>query len=382
MTRIIADWLESHPAQSVAALLNTAGHHALFVGGCVRNTLLNEPVADLDLATDAHPPHVLALAEAARIRAIPTGIDHGTVTLVVDAVPVEVTTFRRDVETDGRRAVVAFSTDISEDAQRRDFTMNAIYCDAGGQIVDPLNGLPDLQNRAVRFVGDPTARVREDYLRILRFFRFHAWYGQNGLDQDGLDACARNAGGLAKVSAERIGVEMLKLLAAPNPAPVTAAMAQSGVLAALLPGADPAPLTRLIDLYPHADAVLRLACLGGEDVANRLRLSRADTRRLGLLHDHASGGASPAALGHHLGEVDGLAALALRAAWLEQRVSPGDQAKVEQAARAIFPVTAQDLMPEFQGPALGARLDQLRAAWIGSDFAMSRRDLLTLPQPR
>lgn len=378
-TRIEADWLRSEPAQRAAKLLREAGHQALFVGGCVRNALLGAPVADIDMSTEAHPPAVMALAKAADIRAVPTGIDHGTVTLVIDGTPIEITTFRKDVETDGRRAVVAFASRIEDDAMRRDFTMNALYCDADGVIIDPLGGLPDLEQRAVRFVGDADARVREDYLRILRFFRFHAWYGADGIDPDGLDACARNADGLAKVSAERIGVEMLKLLSAPDPAPSVAAMGQSGVLATVLPGADPEALTRMVHLGPEADPIARLASLGGEDQVNRLRLSRADARRLVLLRDAAAGGAPPGALGFNLGETDGAAALALRSAWLETPLSKEAAALVRHGSTQRFPVTAKDLMDTYSGAALGARLEQLKTAWIASDFQMTKAELLALP---
>jgi poly(A) polymerase len=174
MTRLSAEWLNSAAAKTSAGILNDAGFLALFVGGCVRNTLLNAPVNDLDLSTDATPDRVTKLAVAAGIKVIPTGIDHGTVTLIIDNTPVEVTTFRKDVETDGRHAVVAFATDVADDAARRDFTMNALYAGIDGVVVDPLDGLPDLNARLVRFVGHAQDRVREDYLRILRFFRFHA----------------------------------------------------------------------------------------------------------------------------------------------------------------------------------------------------------------
>lgn len=240
MTRIVADWLR-HPATlAVCDAIETGGHRALFVGGCVRNALMGEPVSDLDISTDAMPERVMQLARHAGLKAIPTGIEHGTVTVVSGGIPHEVTTFRKDVETDGRRAVVAFSDRVEDDAARRDFTMNAIYADSDGQILDPLNGMPDLKARYVRFIGKAQDRIREDYLRSLRYFRFHAWYGDEvaGLDPDALSAIASNLEGLEGLSRERVGAEMLKLLAAPNPAPALAAMRSTGALAQLLPGAD------------------------------------------------------------------------------------------------------------------------------------------------
>ena len=238
MERIDAVWLKSRATQTVFALLEDAGHQVFAVGGCVRNALLGAPVRDVDLSTDAHPERVLGLAISAGLQAIPTGISHGTVTVLSDGVAFEVTTFRRDVETDGRRAVVAFSDRIEDDARRRDFTMNALYCDRSGKLRDPLGGYPDLVSRRVRFIDDANARIREDYLRSLRYFRFHAWYGDpgEGFDPDALDAIARNVDGLNSLSEERVGAEMKRLLEATDPAPAVAGMRVTGVLPALLPG--------------------------------------------------------------------------------------------------------------------------------------------------
>ncbi|MGA1761162.1 MAG: CCA tRNA nucleotidyltransferase, partial [Paracoccaceae bacterium] len=238
--KITGDWISQAACQSVCALLNRHGFAAYFVGGCVRNDLLGAPISDLDISTDARPEIVMDLAQAAGIRAVATGIDHGTVTLVIDGRPFEITTFRNDVETDGRHAKVRFSTNIADDAARRDFTMNALYADAAGNIIDPLGGLGDLRARHLRFVGIPQDRIREDYLRILRFFRFTAYYGDPdlGFDADALDAIARNLDGLPKLSRERVGSEMTKLLSALDPAPAVAAMRACGVLTALLDGAD------------------------------------------------------------------------------------------------------------------------------------------------
>jgi poly(A) polymerase len=383
MTTLSAEWLHGPAAQAVAAALEAGGHQALFVGGCVRNTLLGAPVTDLDLATDARPGRVSALAEAAGLKAVPTGIEHGTITVVHDHAPIEVTTFRADVETHGRHATVRFSGDVSEDAHRRDFTMNALYADARGTVLDPVGeGLADLAARRLRFVGDARARVHEDYLRILRFFRFHAWYADpaGGMDAEALAACAEGAEGLARISAERIGGETKKLLAAPDPAPAVAAMARAGVLAQILPGADPDPLARLVHLAPgRHGAILRLAALGGEAAPERLRLSRAETRRLEVLRGAATGAAGPGELAWRHGAATARDALALRAALLGTPLPDGAEAEIAAGAGAVFPVTAADLMPEWQGPALGARLKQLERAWIASGFTADRATLLALP---
>ncbi|MGR3290820.1 MAG: CCA tRNA nucleotidyltransferase, partial [Paracoccaceae bacterium] len=207
MTRIAGEWLDNPDTQAVLALLSDAGHQVYFVGGCVRNALLGAPVSDIDIATDATPDRVTRLAESAGLKVIQTGIDHGTVTIVSGAIAHQVTTFRKDITTDGRHAVVAFSDNIVDDARRRDFTMNALYADAGGAVTDPLGGLDDLTHARIRFIDDANARIKEDYLRSLRFFRFHAWYGDpsEGLDAEALAAIAGNLEGLASLSKERVG---------------------------------------------------------------------------------------------------------------------------------------------------------------------------------
>jgi poly(A) polymerase len=378
--RVAGDWLDHPGTQALCAALEAAGHQALFVGGCVRNALLREPVGDTDLATDATPETASSIAQDAGFKVVPTGIDHGTVTVVVDGTPHELTTFRRDVETDGRRAVVAFSTRIEEDARRRDFTMNALYADRHGTVIDPLGGLTDLLARRVRFVGDPETRIREDYLRILRFFRFHACYGdpEQGLDPEGLAACAALSSGLETISRERIGAEMRKLLAARDPAPAVAAMAQVGILRLVLPGAETRALAPLVHLdAAHSPRWLRrLAVLGGEDPATALRLSRAEVRDLAALRAALADAGSPAALGWRLGLTLARDAVLARAALMEAPLPARWQADIDRGARARFPVTAADLMPGLQGEALGARLKQLEARWLASGLAASKEDLL------
>ncbi|MEP1942651.1 MAG: CCA tRNA nucleotidyltransferase, partial [Sulfitobacter sp.] len=204
-----APWLTSNSARSVYDAVAAAGHQVFYVGGCVRNALLGAPVSDVDMATSATPEQVIHLSKQAGLKPVPTGIDHGTITVVADGIGYELTTFRRDVQADGRRAVVAFSEDIRDDARRRDFTMNALYADREGVIIDPLGGLDDLRAAKLRFIEDADQRIREDYLRALRYFRFHAWYGNNseGLDAEALGAIASNLDGLKTLSAERVGAE-------------------------------------------------------------------------------------------------------------------------------------------------------------------------------
>lgn len=378
--KITAAWLDRPETQAVCAALTGGGHRALFVGGCVRNALLDQPVADVDVATDARPEEVVALARAAGLKPVPTGIDHGTVTVVSGGIPHEVTTFRRDAETDGRHAVVAFSGDIAEDAARRDFTMNALYATPDGEVVDPLNGLPDLMARRLRFVGDPHRRIAEDYLRILRFFRFHAWYADpaGGIDAEGLAACAELAEGIDRLSRERVGAEMRKLLSAPDPTPATAAMAASGVLHHVLPGALPDALGPLVHLEPPDPPrwLRRLAVLGGTDVQDRLRLSRAEASALDALRAGIEGTAGAAELGYRHGAEAAVDILLARAALTGAPPPLGWQDAATFGAAARFPVSAADLMPGLTGPALGQRLAELESRWIDAGFTMSRAALL------
>jgi poly(A) polymerase len=380
--KLSGNWVTAPATQAVCAALTKAGHQALFVGGCVRNALLGVPVGDIDIATDALPQVVMQLATDAGLKPVPTGIDHGTVTVVSEGKPHEVTTFREDVDTFGRHAQVAFGTDLHADARRRDFTMNALYGRPDGTVIDPLGGIDDLIARRVRFIGDGATRIKEDYLRILRFFRFHACYGDAGagLDPDALAACAAHLDGLAGLSRERVGAEMRKLLAAPDPAPAVAAMQRAGVLSAILPGADARPLAPLIHLEsetntaPHA--LRRLAALGGEDTPGRLRLSRAEARRLTLLRDGASSTMPPAEIGYRYGATDGMDMLLLRAALLDTPLDPIASDMLERGANAKFPVKPTDLMPDYTGPALGQKLQELEDRWIASGFTLSREDLL------
>lgn len=377
--RVQGDWL-SHPGPvALCAALTAAGHQALFVGGCVRNALLGVPVADLDLASDATPDQVIAIATAAGLRPVPTGIAHGTVTVIAHDLPLEVTTFRRDVESHGRHATVEFSPRIADDAARRDFTMNALYASAAGDVVDPLGGLPDLLARRVRFVGDPDSRIREDYLRILRFFRFHACYGDpaQGLDPEALAAIARHLDGLDQLSRERIGAEMRKLLAAPDPAPALAAMQATGVLSRLLPGADPRAIAPLV----HLEACLpprwqrRLLALGGAEATQPLRLSRAEAKEQDTLRAALALPLPEAAWRH--GATIATDATLVMAASLGQPLPPDWQTQIARAAAAQFPVTAADLLPALQGRALGRRLTELECRWIASGFTLTRSDLLS-----
>lgn len=377
------DWLQNPHTQAVLAMLTDSGFHALCVGGCVRNALLGVPVSDVDIATDALPEAVSALAEAAGLRAVPTGIEHGTITVVAGGAGHEVTTFRHDIETFGRHARVAFSADLSADAARRDFTMNALYAQADGRVLDPLgSGLADLHARRVRFVGNAGHRISEDYLRILRFFRFCAQYGdpKKGFDAQALDACAAQAVRLEGLSRERVGAEIRKLLDAPDPAPAVTAMEETQVLAHVLPGAEAAPLARLVALERGQPGswLRRLAALGGDAAFERLRLSRVAARDLRRLEQAIAGQDTPAALGYRLGAALARDAALARAARHGVCLTKGWQEEIDKGSAAVFPLRPADLIPALQGPVLGAALKQAEAYWIAQDFQPDRATLRQL----
>ncbi|NPD15410.1 CCA tRNA nucleotidyltransferase [Xinfangfangia sp. D13-10-4-6] len=390
--RISGDWLTGPEITQVFALLQAGGHQVYAVGGCVRDALLGARVNDIDLSTNALPTRVTELARAAGLTTIPTGIDHGTVTVLAGGIPFEITTWRRDVETDGRRAVVAFAERIEDDAMRRDFTMNALYAAPDGRLLDPLGGgITDAHARHIRFIGTPEARIREDYLRILRFFRFYAWFGDaaEGPDPEGLAACAALAEGLDTISRERVGAELKKLLSAPDPAPSLAAMQASGVLTRVLPGADARAMALLVHLeeglspaptpaWPRRLALLS-AAMEGVNLTRSLRLSREEGTGLAQRCKAVQDGGATARLGQELGAGAAQDAILARAALLETPPPQGFQAEIARGAAAVFPVTAADLMPEFSGPALGERMRVLREAWLAADLRPGKEALLALP---
>lgn len=274
-------WMQAAPVQKILSALTARGE-ARFVGGCVRDSLLGHAPKDIDLATTLTPHDVIGALQAAGLGAAPTGLDHGTVTAIADHFPIEVTSLRADVATDGRHATVAYTTDWDVDARRRDFTINALYLTPDYFLFNPVGGESDLAHRRVRFIGSPEDRIREDYLRILRFFRFSARFA-DALDRDGLAACAALKAGIGKLSAERVGDETIKILTLPAAARAIEAMITSGVLAEVWPvPASIETLANLKSFAPDAAAAIGLAALWGEKGAGldaRLRLSNADSNR-------------------------------------------------------------------------------------------------------
>lgn len=412
-------WMTRREVAAVAAALAAAwpkdkpGPAGRFVGGCVRDAILGRPVGDIDIATPLTPEQVIEALHAAGLKAAPTGVEHGTVTAVANGFPVEVTTLRRDVETDGRRAVVAFTEDWTEDSERRDFRLNAIYADPDGTLFDPQGGVADAHAGRIVFIGDAEMRIREDYLRILRFFRFRAWFGRGEADAVALAACKAQVKGMRTLSVERIWKELKKLLAAPDPVPSLTDMAAAGVLEQTLPEAFALDLIGgLVALEKRegwtADAMLRLEALAppleliAMKLRRRLKLSNAEGDRLSAwarleLKPRTLLDRPESYLATALYPVDRQAALdRARLAWafdsakdeLDEPVVAAWRKLVgfmETWERPVFPVSGEDVMAAGipKGPPVGAALKALEALWLKGGFKATREQLLAaLPHIR
>jgi poly(A) polymerase len=379
MTLPDAPWRHRPGMDRLLKALDAAEGATRYVGGCVRDTLLGHDASDVDLATRLAPLEVIRRLEAARIKAVPTGLAHGTITAVSGGVPVEVTTLRRDVATDGRRATIAYTEDWREDAGRRDFTINALFADpVSGEIFDYFGGLADLEAGRVRFIGDPLERIAEDHLRILRFFRFHARFGQGDPDGAALGACAARANDLMALSRERIADELLKLLALPDPEPTVALMIARGILAPVLPEIASADrLAALVAAERAAgiapDPVRRLAALlpidarAAASVAARLRLSNRIAARLvsaaGTMLDE------PHALAYRIGTAEAVDRLLLHGA-------PGpDLIALEGWQKPRLPIGGGDLiaMGLTAGPVVAATLQAVEEEWLRAGFPADKK---------
>jgi len=397
-----AHWLAWKPVSEIFNAIGARGFDIRAVGGAVRDTLLSRSVSDVDFATTAFPEEVMECAEKAGLKVIPTGIDHGTVILIAEGKPFEVTTLRKDVETYGRHAKVAYTDDWAEDASRRDFTINALYADADGTLFDPLGGYDDIAERNIRFIGDAGERVREDYLRILRFFRFNATFGDGEFDACALSACVKGRGGLDGLSAERVNSELMRLLCAPRAAGALRKMFDYGLLVDVL-GAVPHlnRLERLIAIEVHLgdepDAELRLAALAiaviddAVRLKQRLRLSNTQRQRLeqacgyGALAADMDDAAVRSAL-YAMGR-PGCRDAALMA-WADSGHAASDTSwralltRIEDMPVPDFPLQGADLMkmgvPE--GSAIGKALREIETHWIAGDFTLTREELLEMAQ--
>jgi poly(A) polymerase len=396
--KLDAPWLKQGPLARLLAVLSVNGEEARVVGGAVRNALLGEPIHEIDIATTAVPDEVVRRVTAAGFKAVPTGIEHGTVTVVANGQAYEVTTLRQDVETFGRHATVAFGRDWRADAERRDFTINAFSVAPDGTLYDYVGGLADLGQRRIRFIGSPGARIEEDYLRILRFFRFHAAYGHGEVDADGLHACIAGRAGLDKLSRERVRMEIMKLLIAVRATPTLVVMSEIGLLLQVLGGVpylagfeNMAKVEAAAGLSP--DPVQRLGGLAvavpedAERLRERLRLTNAEHARLASMGAHwrtfspAHGEPRARALLYLL-KPESYVDCALLA-WVRSQSPAHDEAwralvQLPQRWTApAFPIKAADFISRGMspGPALGKALREAEQAWIGAGFPDSKNEL-------
>jgi poly(A) polymerase len=372
------EWSTRPEMRRLLDVLGARAGETRFVGGCVRDTLLKLPVSDVDLATKIEPRDVLDRLKGAAIKAVPTGLAHGTVTAVIEGRPVEVTTLRRDVATDGRRATIAYTDDWREDAARRDFTINALTADpASGTVYDYFGGLADLRARRVRFIGDPYVRIAEDHLRILRFFRFHARFGAGRPDEAALEACTARANDLMALSRERIADELLKLLALPNPAPTVTLMIDRGILRPVIPEIEDAgPLARLVEAEAEAHVapqpLRRLAALLPRDpdaaaaVAIRLRLSKKAVKRLSLAAGAATG--DPRRLAYGIGVDSAVDRLLLAGE------TGHDLGALGRWQPPRLPITGGELirMGLAPGPEVARTLQAIEREWVEAGFPADR----------
>jgi tRNA nucleotidyltransferase/poly(A) polymerase len=395
-----AAWLRQGGLAQLLAILNQGGEEARVVGGAVRNALLGEPIGEIDLATTAVPDEVVRRATAAGFKPVPTGIEHGTVTVVIEGQPFEVTTLREDVETFGRHASVRFGRDWQKDAERRDFTMNALSVSGDGTVYDYVGGIADLKERRVRFIGDASTRIAEDHLRILRFFRFHAAYGYGVPDRAGLNACIAARQSLDQLSRERVRMELLKLLPARHAAPVLAVMSESGLLSRLLGGvADLAAFENLAKIETalriQADAVRRLGALAAriaedaERLWQRLRLSNAEHERIksmsqGWWRISPMNEQSARVLLYRSGPERYLDRVLM--AWAHSPDGMRDEAwralsaLPERWVAPVFPIKAAELIAKGvpHGPAVGVALRAAEEAWLAADFPSDQAKLASI----
>ena len=389
-----ADWLQSPDTQAVLSPLARAGFEARVVGGAVRNALLGRPVKDVDIATTATPQKIIAATKAAGLKAMETGIAHGTITVVSNHKPFEVTTLRRDVATDGRRARVAFTADWSADASRRDFTINALYCDADGMVHDPLGGYGDIQEHRVRFIGDAADRIREDYLRILRFFRFTAEYSDGVPDAVGLAACIALKDGIKRLSGERRRMELLRILPAARAPAIVAVLHDTGILPLALGSQGDASLLSRVAALERAnhggpDAVLRLGAIGlakpgdAEVLRQSLKLSSNDAERLARMalpdraYDPATSELEAKAIIYRHGEQAFRDGVVLTWARSEAHLDDPDWiARLTLAQRwqpPDLPIRGADILAlgVAPGPDVGRILSAFEDWWIAADFPMT-----------
>ena len=375
-------WLRNPSAQKLSKLYKSFGYQVLFVGGCVRNTILKMPVTDIDLATDAQPEEIIKIAKENNIRFVPTGLVHGTITLIIDNTNYQITTFRTDFDHDGRYAKVEFTESLLLDASRRDLTINALYCNHVGEVIDPLNGLNDIKKQKIKFIGNPNERIKEDNLRILRFFRFQAIYGNKNLEIDSiaLEACHNHKSKLAALSKERITSELRKILSAPNPLEVIIKMNETGVLNELFQKVSIDSLKAYLKTEKkfkiNINWLGRLLSLQVTQEEESLKLTRCEFKFLKQTKSAIENQIHVLEFSYYNGVENGKIYSILQNFRHNIILSKNLLNQINSLATKKFPITAKDLMPEISGKKLGEALRSLEDRWIKSNFTLSKKDLL------
>ncbi|MDG1676967.1 MAG: CCA tRNA nucleotidyltransferase [Paracoccaceae bacterium] len=380
--KISADWLSKPSTQLIMQILLSGGHEAFFVGGCVRNALFDLKATDIDISTSATPKRVMELMNQAGLTTIPTGIDYGTVTVVSEKQNYEITTFRKDIETDGRRAKVKYSESVLEDAKRRDFSINAIYSEQDGTILDPLNGIVDIAKKRVKFIGDPYARIKEDYLRILRFFRFLALFGREDESHEIEIAAIRDLrDGLDTISAERKSDEILKLFAAPNPQYSIVLMEAANISSKIFDAYNYKSLNNLRELEDRLEvtpcATRRLAAYTEDNLKSKLRFSNRIAKAHKVLREEAGSKKDAAELSYRYNDKIALDSILVRSSLHSIELNDDVFGRIKLGSAVKFPIKSVDLAEYFSGRKLGEMLACLEQKWIDSDFALSKQTLIS-----
>ena len=381
--QINSEWIKNKVTQNILKIFEGADHNAYLVGGCIRNSILNIPVTDIDISTDATPQQTVDLFNRENFKVAPTGFSHGTVTVISEGIPYQITTMRSDQNTDGRHADVVFSDDIKKDAERRDFTINALYADSTGKIINPIGGLEDFNPLAIKFIGDPNNRIQEDYLRILRFFRFHAQFSElvTQFDKVALDAIKKNQDGLKKLSKERIWSELKKILSTSNPARSLYKMSQLGILEIILENKNVHNIKRfnLIEkkMGLEPEPIRRLVAITENTENTFLNLSRKEEKKFSLLKGLLKKKHDPAELVYQFNREIAQSVLAIYTFYKGEKLKLSDIKKIEKACLFPCPITGAQISKYMDGAAVGIIIKEAQRAWIKSNFKSDEAKILS-----
>lgn len=379
-----ADWL-SHPSiHFLSTVFQKSGYEILFVGGCIRNTILKKQVNDVDIATAATPEEIIKICKKNNIKSIPTGIKHGTITIIIDEKTYQITTFRIDEKNYGRHANVKFTDSLELDASRRDLTINALYCNVDGKIIDPLKAFGDLRLGIIRFIGDPNKRILEDHLRILRFFRFYALYGdkKKSLNLAALEACEKHQNKLKKISKERVTLEIKKLLAASNPISTVKKMDKIKILNQIIGNCEIGPFIKYIDFEQKYKIEIswlgRLLSLQNNADYKMILLTKKENRIITKLNEAILLNVDPIEFSYYNGVELGLIYSLLQNSFEKLELNESLINQISSITKNLFPIKTSDLGPKYHGKEIGNKLNELEFKWIKSKFKLSKAQLLRM----